>query len=390
MRIGLGLDIHDEKCAAFAVYAGGGRPKKNQQEFLDEFNVLFRRVKTNPEDMAKMIEYLDGHEVHVLIENSTIAHRVYRMLSELGCNVLVAQSADLDRIVNSVKKNDDNDARELAAYMRRRLHGEYEFAVCHIPSPDCMARKELVRAVYIDKIELANTKKRVRARIKIHGADLRNYQDVSCPASLKQLKATRDPYLCYQARVMSDAKSRIEEATRLIDYYFGKEEDYTLLMTIPGIGPVMAGYLTTIIDGIDRFDRSSELEAYFGLVPKQHASANSDPDCRTTHRGDRYAREFLGYAVMAHIKHAPDSVVTHMWHRLKSRGKNHKKVLRACSRKLLKVVWSVLKHRRPFTTDTNLLRLARGSAAEIESRLSELEDAEVDEVCDSMEVSAKE
>lgn len=174
MRIGLGLDIHDEKCAAFAVYAGGGRPKKNQQEFLDEFNVLFRRVKTNPEDMAKMIEYLDGHEVHVLIENSTIAHRVYRMLSELGCNVLVAQSADLDRIVNSVKKNDDNDARELAAYMRRRLHGEYEFAVCHIPSPDCMARKELVRAVYIDKIELANTKKRVRARIKIHGADLRN------------------------------------------------------------------------------------------------------------------------------------------------------------------------------------------------------------------------
>lgn len=383
MKIALGMDIHDEKCVPFAVYAGMGKPKKEQQEFLDGFNTEFRRVRTEQQSLLGMISRLEGHEVHVLIENSTIAHKVYRILSDAGVNVLVAQSADLDRIIKSVKKNDDNDARELAAYMRRRLHGEHEFSVCYMPTPEWMMKKELIRAVYIDKTHLSNTKKRVRARIKILAVGLKDYKDVSCPASLTQLRRTKDPFLCYQVQVMRDAKHRIDEAVKTVTVLFEKDPNYKLLLSIPGVGVPLAAYLSTIIVDIDRFETSNKLEAYFGLVPKQHSSADSDPDCRTTHRGDRYAREFLGYAVLAHVQHAPESVVTVKWRRMKARGIKHKKIVIACSRKLLDVVWSVLKHNRPFTTDAELLRAARGSAAVFED---EAEDDE-DDGFQSMEVS---
>lgn len=379
MKIALGLDLADKRCAAHAVSVG--RAKKAQKEFLEEFNQNFRRVKTEKNELCRMIDVLkdDGNEIHVLIENSTITHKVYWILVEKGCDVVVAQSADLLRITKSVTKNDDNDAAELAAYMRRRLGGENEFKAVVMAPPEIMARKMFIRAIYVDKTYLAECKKRVRARLKIMGVDLkRDYVDISCERSLMQLRSTGDPYLCYEVAVMRETKARIKDGERFISTLFKDDLNYELLMTIPGFGMEISAYLSTVIIDIDRFDNVKQLEAYSGLVPRQRSSADSDPDCRTTHFGDDWAREFLGYAVKAHVMWAPDSMITQMYHRLRARGKPYKKVITACSRKMVAVIWSVLRNRRPFTTDKNILQQARGSAAEIEQLDSELFDEELE------------
>ena len=379
MRIALGLDLADMRCAAHAVPAG--KAKKSQKEFLDGFNKDFRRVKTDRDELHRMVDVLkdDGNEIHVLIENSTITHKVYWILVEKGCDVVVAQSADLLRITKSVTKNDDNDAEELAAYMRRRLGGENEFKAVVMAPPEIMARKMFIRAIYVDKTYLADCKKRVRARLKIMGADLkRDYADISCERSLTQLRDTRDPYLCYEVVVMKQTKARIKDGERYISTLFKDDPYYELLMSIPGFGMEISAYLSTVIIDIGRFDDVKQLEAYTGLVPRQRSSADSDPDCRTTHFGDDWAREFLGYAVKAHIMWAPDSIITQMYHRLRARGKPYKKVITACSRKMVAVIWSVLRNGRPFTTDRSILQQARGSAAEIEQLESELFDEEIE------------
>ena len=376
------MDLSDRQCAAHAVSAGG-RVKKWQREFLDDFNERFRRVRTEPAELRRMAEFLqaDGNEVYVLLENSTITHKVFWILVEADCHVTVAQSADLKRITDSVTKNDDNDAMELAAYMRRRLNGEDEFKVVMMTPPELMAKKMFIRALFVDKMYLGDCKKRVRARIKIMGVDLRrDYKDISCTGSLKQLRETRDPYLCYEVDVMKTTIRRINDGERYIFPMFQDDPNYELILSIPGIGPVLAGYLSTIIVDIGRFDNKKQLESYFGLVPRQHASADSDPDCRTTHFGDEWAREFIGYAVKAHVMHCEDSVVTQMYHRLRARHKPYKKVITACSRKMVDVIWSVLKNGRPFTTDQALLRRSRGAAKEIESEESALNENEIEEM----------
>ena len=371
MEIAAGMDVHDKFCVIHVTNGKAGRIKKSDQAFLDEVNILFGKVRTNSVELGKFVKHLEGHNVHYLIENSTIANKVFRIMADLGCDIYVAQSFDLTIIRESVTKNDENDAEELAHYMRRRLLGENEFAVCMMAPPEWMAKKELVRAVYKDKLHLSNTKKRVRARIKVMGADLRDYEDISCNASLIQLRATNDPFLCYEVQCMKDALKRIKEGEKVISYLFQDDEDYKLIMSIPGIGSPLAAYLKTIILDINRFDRLSQLESYFGLVPKQDSSADRDPNRCTTHRGDELAREYLGYAVQAHVMHSPDSIVAKMYHRLKSKGKPHKKVVTACSRELLGIVRSVLKNRRPYTTDRDLLQIARGCASCIESEVTE-------------------
>lgn len=379
MKIALGLDLSDAKCAAHAVPVG--RAKKTQKEFLEKFNQDFKRVKTERQALQNMIDVLkdDGNEIHILIENSTITHKVYWILLEKGCDVTVAQSADLHRITKSVTKNDDNDALELAGYMRRRLNGENEFKSVIMTPPEIMGRKMFIRAIYTDKIYLSECKKRVRARLKIMGADLKHdYRDISCDRSLMQLRETRDPYLCYEAAVMKTTKSRIKDGERYIFPLFKDDPYFGLLLSIPGFGPEISAYISTIIIDIGRFQSKNKLEAYFGLVPRQRASAESDPDCKTTHYGDSWAREFLGYAVKAHIQWTPDSMITQMYHRLRGRGKPYKKVITACSRKMIDIIWSVLKNNRPFTTDQGILRQARGAAAEIEWNDSELFDYELE------------
>lgn len=365
MEIVAGMDIHDRFCVIHATNAKAGRTKRSEQDFLDEVNRLFGKVRTEKEALAKFVRHLDGHKAYYLIENSTIAHKVYWIMRGLGCEIFVAQSHDLTNITDSVTKNDENDAYELAHYMRRRLLGEKEFALCMMAPPEWMAKKELIRAVYKDKQELSNIKKAVRARVKVMGADMRFFKDVSCPSSLRDLKETRDPYLCYQARRMKDALSRIREGEKIIGYLFRNDEDYQLILSITGIGVPLAAYLKTIILDIDRFETKDRLEAYFGLVPRQDSSAERDPSRPTTHRGDGLAREYLCYAAMAHVIHEPGSHITAMYNRL-MKNKPYKKVKVACAREILDVVWSVLRHRRPYTTDKEILQKARGYAEQVE------------------------
>ncbi len=366
MEIVAGMDTHDKFCVIHVTNAKAGRTKKSDQDFLDEVNRLFGKVRTEKEALTKFVRFLDDHKVYYLIENSTIAHKVYWIMRGLGCEIYVAQSYDLTNITDSVTKNDENDAYELAHYMRRRLLGENEFALCMMAPPEWMAKKELIRAIFKDKQELSNVKKAARARVKVMGADMRYFKDIACPSSLRDLKATGDPYLCYLVQRMKDAQARIREGEKIVAYMFKDDEDYQLILSITGVGVLLAAYLKTIILDIHRFETKNQLEAYFGLVPKQDASADRDPSRPTTHRGDDLAREYLCYAVMAHVVLEPESHITAMYNRLMKK-KPYKKVKVACAREILNVVWSVLRNRRPYTTDMEILQNGRGYADQVEA-----------------------
>ncbi len=60
-----------------------------------------------------------------------------------------------------------------------------------------------------------------------------------------------------------------------------------------------------------------------------------------------------------------------MYNRLKARGKAHNEALIACSRKLLTVVWLVLRNRRLYTNDAGLLARAAEMEAKIENHEKE-------------------
>ena len=363
MKIAIGIDLHSKKSVAHAVYVDYGEVPERHAKFIRDFNEAFSDFPSTPKWFKKMADTLRKHEAWVLIENSTKTHDVYWYLTNLGMNVIVAQAQDLYRITKSVKKTDRNDAAELAGYMRRRIHGEYEFAECYMPSPEWMTRRELCRGLSAEKDYLANTKRRIRAHLLLHGIKLTTeYTDITCPKALKEMAAFKDAYLMMQIRFADDCRKRVEFNEKVVEQTFSGIPMYELIHSIPGFGVLSAAYFTSLIIDVSRFPNSSSFAASFGVVPKMRASADSNPNCSTTHRGDDLARYLLMFCVLSHVKHAPDSVVTKMYRRLVARGKKKREALVAAGRKLLTVVYAVLRDGRMY--DADVIELIRSREEE--------------------------
>jgi len=128
--------------------------------------------------------------------------------------------------------------------------------------------------------------------------------------------------------------------------------------SIPGFGVLSSAYFTSLIIDIGRFPDSRRFTASFGVVPKMRSSSDSNPNCATTHRGDELARYLLMLCVLSHVKYRKDSVVTRMYRRLMERGRPKREAMVAAGRKLLTVVYLILKNRRMYVSDSEALLLS--------------------------------
>ena len=345
MRIATGLDLSKKSAALFSTYAGDGEAKPNEQQFLDELNKEFRMIDTTPEAFIAFSKAVKGHEVHLLIENSTQTYDVYWILTNLDIEVTVAQAQDLYRITKSVKKTDLRDSEELAYYMRRRLNGEVEFSVCTMPPKEWMYRREMCRVIFNEKLHLADIKRRTKAHMLMHGIKLsKDYQDIFSKRAIRELIATKDPVLLTYAEEATAIKNRVDKMVEYIDATFYGVRIYELIHSIPGFGKITAAYLASMIIDLDRFENCNKFTAYFGVVPKMYQSGDTNRNCSVTHRGDENARRLLKQAAFVHVNNVEDSVVTDMYNRLRANGKCFKEARMACARKLLTVVWSVIKN----------------------------------------------
>lgn len=370
MRLAIGIDLHKMKAVAHAVYAGDGEAPERHRNFIDSFNKEFSNSGSEPEDMAAMADFLKGHEAHILIENSSKTHETYWVLVNRGLNVTVAFAADLYRITKSVKKTDKNDAIELAGYMRRRLNGETEFAACTMPTREWMMRREICRAVFNEKMHLADLKRRTRSHLLVHGIKLsREYGDIFCKKAIAELLDTRDPCLRVFVSEAVALKKRTDEEAKYIQIMFANVRMFELIYSIPGFGLVSSAYITAMMMDISRFENSKKFTAYFGIVPKMRESADSSPRCATTHRGDADARRIICQAANVHIRTVEESFVSIAYRRLRGAGKAHKEALVACGRMLMTVVYSVVRNNRPYTTDRAILDRAVEIEAEMEDEL---------------------
>ena len=75
--------------------------------------------------------------------------------------------------------------------------------------------------------------------------------------------------------VLNGEKTNLERLINLhINQYEYLQHNYALLLTIPGVGPVVSRYMLIVI-GSRTFKSASQCAAYIGLVPIQNESGSS-------------------------------------------------------------------------------------------------------------------
>ena len=376
MEIAIGIDVHKEKCAAFAKFAGKGEPRPRHEMFLERFNERFRRFDSDYRGMTELADFVKDHGVHVLIENSTKSQDVYWMLRGLGLEVTVAHATDLKHISESMNKNDDNDAAQLAGYMRRRLWGEIEFAQCYIPMQETLLQRELCRYDLRLRSELTALKCQIHAHMLIRGWKLtREYPNIVCTAALRELNAADIDIFRFDVAKARYLKQLVVETDRALRARMEKNRMFEIIWSIPGFGILSASYMACMIDDLSRFRDGKSLSAWMGLTPKLDESADKPKNCGITRRGDPEMRKLICQATFVHIFHS-ESFISEKYRRLKSRGKSHNEALVACANSMAQMIFAMLRDDTKYSSDPKTLSKTRALA-------------DSDEIEDEMEASAR-
>ena len=117
------------------------------------------------------------------------------------------------------------------------------------------------------------------------------------------------------------------------------------LMTIPGVGPVIATALVALAPAASTFRRGRDFAAWLGLVPRQHSSGGKERLGRTTKMGERSLRRLLILGASSATKVAarnPNKASA--WLAGMLARKPRMLVTVALANKMARIVWALMAH----------------------------------------------
>ncbi len=152
-------------------------------------------------------------------------------------------------------------------------------------------------------------------------------------------------------RVLDSLQGEIEHIQQEIRKHIDDHPDLKarreLLESIDGIGEItISRFLAVIIDP-QRFDSARSLAAFLGLTPTHRVSGSSVKGrSKMSKAGNARFRKALFFPAMVAIRYNP--VVREFAERLALAGKSKKLIIGAAMRKLVHIMYGVLRSGRPF------------------------------------------
>ena len=117
------------------------------------------------------------------------------------------------------------------------------------------------------------------------------------------------------------------------------------LMTIPGVGPIVATALVALAPPASTFRRGRDFAAWLGLTPKQHSSGGKERLGRTSKMGERSLRRLLILGASSAAKVAArDSSRASPWLAGMLARKPRMLVTVALANKMARIVWALMAH----------------------------------------------
>lgn len=152
----------------------------------------------------------------------------------------------------------------------------------------------------------------------------------------------------YVAQDIDQLRTRIQSLVNDIQGAVQELPLAELLTSIPGIGSLTAARIIAAVEDPARFRTAAAFAAYVGVVPATRLSGLHRPTrARISSIGNARLRKALWMPVLSSVRHNP--WLRDYYQRLRKRGKHPKVALTAAMRKLVSAIYSVAKHRRPFS-----------------------------------------
>ena len=247
---------------------------------------------------SRFLEFFRGLPLcEVVMEACSTAHHWGREIGALGHDVRLIPPAHVKPYVRR-NKNDATDAAAIAEAGGRP--GQRFVAVRSVESQAGLMRHRVRELLIGHRTALLNALRGHLAEIGMVAAKgvERAYelklalQEGTDADGVVVPEVVRSALLPLAAQIDSlDAElARIDAE---IEAAAKKDERARLLMTIPGIGPLIASALLATASDLGLFASARDFAAFLGLVPRQHSSGGKERLGRISKMGDRYLRKLL-------------------------------------------------------------------------------------------------
>jgi len=131
------------------------------------------------------------------------------------------------------------------------------------------------------------------------------------------------------------------------------EEDLNLLQSLGGIGEDTAASIMVALPNLKHFEKASSLVSFWGLNPSYKISGDGAVKRGMSKDGCSMARAELYIAVKNLILHEP--YFKGLYHKYRTRGKGHMTTIGILMAKLARIIFGILKSRKPFNSGIDTL-----------------------------------
>ena len=293
-----------------------------------------------------------------VLESGSCGIHLYRGLEGARVPIICVCARHAKGVLGcQLNKSDANDAEGLAQLARTGWYREVHVksAEAHVIRSHLLARDQVGKA----RRDIEN---QIRAQLRVFGLKVgqvsRTRFEERVRSLLAQLPALRlpiEPLLEARHGLMGAHAVLQAEAKRLAK----ADRRCTIVMSMPGVGPLSALAFVSALDGADRFAGSSSVGAYLGLTPRGHQSGDVSWSGRISKQGDGLTRGLLYEAANSlmyrvKVKAAKASWPPEkLWARKLADRAGGKKARVALARKMAVIPHRMLIDNRPYDATAN-------------------------------------
>lgn len=342
-------------------------------------------------DIQTFCGAMKDDRVRIGLESTGFYHlNVLKYLTELGYDVELINPMVINLFKKSrkvhVPKTDNLDSKAIAAYISQQT----DFKPYTIKSYHISALKSLSRERFNLVEEMRKTKLAIYKLITVIFPEYHTlFSNIYSESSLNILSSYPSPKKLSRARIetisrllhgkcMIDAYSIIlkakhsigssspqlefdllekistlKEQLKRVSRYDIKIKEYvdlidSYIITIPGINYTTAGLILGEIGDITRFNSVDQLISYSGIDIEVYESGKFKSEYNhMSKKGSKYLRYALYQA--SKVIWRFDPVFSEYYYKKQSEGKHYYVILGHIEKKVLRVIYSVLKNNKPYT-----------------------------------------
>ena len=279
MRLFVGFDVSLEKTAICVISEHGKIVKEAQ-------------VISEPEALLSWIGQQDGSIAAIGLEAGPLSQWLHRGLSEAGLDIVLMETRQVKGALKAMPiKTDRRDAEGIA----RLLHlGWFRPVHCKSVSAQGVravlsARKAVQQGMIALEMSLRGLLRNFGLKVGTISRGRFEHRIRELAAGNPMLEAATEPML----RARASLRQELAGLERRVRELAQKDSVCHRLMTMPGIGAVVALTFRSAVDDPARFTSSKKVGPWVGLTPSRNQSGERDVSGGITKAGDVNLRRAL-------------------------------------------------------------------------------------------------